>query len=134
MGQGGHIVVCNATPYSWHRTYQHSYQMNAWNFPDNIPAYTSARVYVEFDEGVGKHPGDDAGDAHYEIVHEAPFKQFRFAVKFRDLLVRFPDFPVESPPGKIIPRGSEVDLGWRHDNSVVFVLFGEIDKLRLIKY
>ncbi|KAI0660207.1 hypothetical protein C8Q70DRAFT_979329 [Cubamyces menziesii] len=110
--------------------------MNAWDFPVDIPAYTSARVYVEFDEGVGKHPGDDAGDAHYEIIHrdEDPFKQFQFAVKFRDLLVRFPDFPVESPPGKIVPRGSEIGLGWRHDNSIVFVLTGEIGKLRLIKY
>ncbi|KAI0325741.1 hypothetical protein GY45DRAFT_201506 [Cubamyces sp. BRFM 1775] len=133
MGQGGYLVICNATPYNWHRSYQHSYQMKSWDFPLDIHPWTSITLYVEFDEGAKERPGDDGGDAYYQLLNDNAQTEFHFAVKFRDLLARFPAFPVEMP-GEHVPRGGEVSLGWRHDNSVVFVLAGEIGNLRLIKY
>lgn len=36
MGEGGYLSLINATPYAWHKLYQHSYQLNSWNFPDVI--------------------------------------------------------------------------------------------------
>ena len=36
MGEGGYLSLINATPYTWHNLYQHSYQLNAWKFPDTI--------------------------------------------------------------------------------------------------
>jgi hypothetical protein len=36
MGQGGYLSLINATPFSWHKIYEHSYQMNSWDFPDVI--------------------------------------------------------------------------------------------------
>ena len=66
MGQGGFYTLVNATPYTWFKTHQHSYQMNAWSFPDTVAPYTAINVYVEFDEGTGKHTGDDGGEVDFE--------------------------------------------------------------------
>ncbi|KAH9895914.1 hypothetical protein C8Q73DRAFT_690021 [Cubamyces lactineus] len=120
--------------------------MNAWDFPAVIPAYTSASVYVEFDEDITKDPFDDAGEANYEIVREAfpPMTmKFQFAVTFRNLLMRLLDnepgvklvnaaiSPKTAAPGSVGAPRFEIDLGWRHNDSVVFVLVGSSAKFNL---
>ena len=37
-GDGGNLVVINATPYNWQRIAQTFTQMNAWDFPTVIYA------------------------------------------------------------------------------------------------
>ncbi|KAI0325743.1 hypothetical protein GY45DRAFT_1329850 [Cubamyces sp. BRFM 1775] len=138
MGQGGYLVICNATQYDWKRTDQHSYQMKAWDFPASIPAYTSAAVYVEFDEELVKVPSDDSGDAFYEIDREAfpPLSlKFEFAVTFCNLLVRLLGNGVNAATGTVVPDSVstsstgkfEINLGWRHNGNVVFVLGASSD-------
>ncbi|KAI9067013.1 hypothetical protein FKP32DRAFT_1589042 [Trametes sanguinea] len=124
MGQGGFLLLYNATQYTWRRSYQHSYQMNAWNFPESIPAFTGVRVYVEFDEGTGNDKGDSAADVKYQLLGlPSGQSEIWIAIKFRDFLARFPEFPVKMGT-KPIPRGSEVSLGWRHDGETVYILSG----------
>ncbi|KAJ2989630.1 hypothetical protein NUW54_g8722 [Trametes sanguinea] len=124
MGQGGFLLLYNATPYAWRRSYTNSYQMNAWNFPESIPAFTGVRVYVEFNEGTGKHKEDSAADVKYELLGcPSGQSEIWIAIKFRDFLARFPEFPVKMGT-KPIPRGSELSLGWRHDGETVYILSG----------
>ncbi|KAJ8497045.1 hypothetical protein ONZ51_g737 [Trametes cubensis] len=125
MGQGGYLTIYNATQYDWRKTYQHSYQMNDWNFPATIAAFSSVSIYVEFDESVGKDTGDDAGEATFEVVGApAGQAQFQFAVKFRDLFTRLLEFPVVAA-GSNVPVGGTIDLGWRHNGDTVFILGGQ---------
>src|SRR4029077_14673409 len=65
MGDGGTVVIVNATKYNWQRTYQHSYQMNSWNFPEVVGAWEKVTVYVEWDQNVFDNWGDDGGEAEY---------------------------------------------------------------------
>lgn len=65
MGQGGYITLLNNTAHDWVRTHEHSYQMNSWEFPEIIQAGKTVRIYVEWNEGIGKYPEDDAGEAIY---------------------------------------------------------------------
>ncbi|KAI8994212.1 hypothetical protein BD414DRAFT_506670 [Trametes punicea] len=124
MGQGGFLTIYNATQYDWKKTYQHSYQMNAWDFPN----------LVEFDEGVGKKPGDDAGDVDFELQGApAGHATFRLAVSFRNLWARFATFAVTLAPNTPIPVGGQVELGWRHDGTVVFILAGQYPNLHVLK-
>ncbi|KAI0739022.1 hypothetical protein C8Q80DRAFT_1203390 [Daedaleopsis nitida] len=126
MGQGGFFDLVNNTPYDWRRTYQHSYQMNAWSFPEVVPAYGAVRVYVEFDEGAGKTTGDDAGEATFEFFPGTDGqKQFKFYVRFRRLGVELLEFPVTIYPNTVVPKGTQYDIGWNHNQSVTFTLQGQ---------
>ncbi|KAI0331524.1 hypothetical protein GY45DRAFT_1322087 [Cubamyces sp. BRFM 1775] len=118
MGQSGYLVICNATSYDWTRTHHHSYQMNDWDFPAVIPAYTSVGVRVEFDEDIFKIPSDDSGEADYKIDFPLYSQKLEFAVKFRDLFLRVFNRASDAAPGW------QLDLGWRNNGTVVFVLAG----------
>ncbi|KAN0075774.1 PLC-like phosphodiesterase, TIM beta/alpha-barrel-containing domain containing protein [Elaphomyces granulatus] len=65
MGEGGYLSLINATPYTWHNLYQHSYQLNTWKFPDTVNPGQLAQVYVELGGGT---LGDDAGEVNYSVV------------------------------------------------------------------
>ncbi len=68
-GSGGYLYIINATPYNWYQTSQHSFQMNSWSFPWMIPPGTT-RVYIEWNQGVGKCWCDDGGDVYYYIFDD----------------------------------------------------------------
>ncbi|KAL7277320.1 hypothetical protein ACG7TL_009177 [Trametes sanguinea] len=106
--------------------------MNAWNYPERIAPFTGVRVYVEFDEGTGKHTGDDAADVKYDIVGRPSGQAtFQIAIKFRDFLARFPEFAVKM--GDVpVPIGGEVWLGWRHDGETVYILAGVYPNMQLL--
>ena len=127
MGQGGFYTLVNATPYTWFKTHQHSYQMNAWSFPDTVAPYTAINVYVEFDEGTGKHTGDDGGEVDFEVGPErGKGTKFELTVHFRWLGLRLIEFPVTyGPNGDVEPVGKELNFGWAHDGFTKFTLTGE---------
>ena len=66
MGEGGRITLINSTNSDWKKTGQHSYQMNSWNFPDEIKSKTSVVVYVEWNTLV-LDKSDDAGEVYYAL-------------------------------------------------------------------
>jgi len=119
MGQGGYITLVNGTPYNWVCTYNHSYQMNSWKFPD-IASGKTAHVYVEWDQGIFKTVSDDSGDATYSL-QGTPYS---FSIQARankgfDLAVVLSGISTQGNA-----QNSRIDLGWSHDGSVVFVLAG----------
>lgn len=122
MGQGGFITLVNGTNYNWTRKNQKSYQMNSWNFPNSIPAGQTAHVYLEWNQGVFSKTSDDSGDVTYGIdgashsfdVHARATHGFNLSVVLSNL----------ATSGS--PQGSTIDLGWKHDGSVPFVLAGTV--------
>ncbi|KAI8976708.1 hypothetical protein BD414DRAFT_530901 [Trametes punicea] len=122
----------NATQYDWKRTFQHS--KNAWDFPYKIAAFTSVSIYVKFDEDVNKTPSDDAGEVDFQLQGTpAGRATFRLAVTFKDLWARFSTFAVTLAPNTNIPVGGQIELGWRHDGTVVFILAGQYPNLHAFK-
>lgn len=121
MGQGGHITLVNGTPYDWTRTNLHSYQMNAWSFPERIAAGTTATVYVEWDQGIFDTQSDDAGEANYALSG-TPYT-FEIRARAKDGFNLSAAFTNLSTSGNT--TGSTLDLGWIHDGTVAFVLAGD---------
>lgn len=121
MGQGGKITLVNGTKYDWVRSYQHSYQMNSWNFPDKILSGKTATVYVEWDQGVFKTESDDGGEATYTLngINQSFQIQARATNGF-NLQVALTGIATSGNP-----QGSTINLGWSHDGVVVFILSGE---------
>src|SRR4051812_8040885 len=68
MGQGGFITLVNGTPYDWQNTASHSYQMNAWSFPQTLASGASTSVYVEWNQGIFTTSSDDAGECTYTLA------------------------------------------------------------------
>jgi hypothetical protein len=83
-GGPGYYSLINATPYTWHNLYHHSYQLSTWTFPDvvnpgkQIPKKKKkvlqidsnhlgqlAQAFVELGDGT---KGDDAGEVNYSVV------------------------------------------------------------------
>jgi len=116
MGQGGTITLSNLTDQDWHLVHSHSYQMNAWSFPEVIPKLTASQRYVEWDQHLGRTQSDDAGEARYAIGNTG--KTFELQARAKDgfnLQVDVSSF--QQPP--------VVRLGWVHDGDVDFHLYGE---------
>lgn len=120
MGQGGHVVLVNGTPYNWQRTGQHSYQMNTWSFPDFIPAVTCIDVYVEWYQFIFPHQRDDAGEAEYTLTGtDSKFElQARSGDTF-NIQVYLKNITTQNNG-----QGSIIPLGWNHDGCVYFILSG----------
>ena len=92
-----------------------SYQMDKWDFP-TIQAGTSAAVYVEW--GQKGRQKDDAAEAYYTIADTKDTFQ---------VLARKPDdfhitINLDGMATKQSPKGSKIDLGFRHDHSVTHIV------------
>ncbi|KAM0204730.1 hypothetical protein ACHAQD_000516 [Fusarium lateritium] len=120
MGEGGYINLVNGTPYRWKRTCQASYQMDAWNFPESINAGVVPATYVEYDQDLFKKRQDTSGSATYKVEGTDASFTVHVADKPERLWVQLDG--LESVNN---PRGSKIELGWRHDGCVTFVLSGK---------
>jgi len=121
MGQGGYITLVNGTKSDWVKKYQHSYQMNSWNFPDTVEAMSSASVYVEWNEAPFHEWGDDGGEAAYQL--QGTDLEFQVQARGRNefhLQIAFTDIATHGNP-----KGSVLNLGWIHNGAVNFILSGE---------
>jgi len=112
---GGYLTLLNGSPNDWTVTGQHSYQMDAWNWP-TVKAGTSAKVYIEW--GQKGSQKDDSGEAYYSIAGTGNTFQ---------VLGRKPnDFHItinmDNMATKQSPKGSAIDLGFRHDAAVDFLV------------
>ena len=122
MGQGGYITLVNATNSNWKKTYQHSYQMNSWNFPETIKARSTQTLYVEWDQAIFKHQSDDAGEVNYTL-EGTPGLSFQVQARATngfELKVYFLNIETNGNP-----KGSTISLGWNHNGYVSFILAGE---------
>jgi hypothetical protein len=120
-GEGGLITLVNGTPYNWRASDQRSYQMNWWGFPDVITAGSTATLYVEWSQGIFETVTDDSGVVTFSLEGTGlSFQLQATAASGFDLRVVLNNF---STLGN--PTGSTIDLGWKHDGSVNFILAGE---------
>lgn len=123
-GEGGHVVVVNGTAQDWVRDPGRfgRYQMYNWDFPERIPANTAVDVYVEWDK---KGHGDTNAEARYndastnEGVVEFRVAKSNHAEIEAEVLAqtKFPQSPTNG-------ANRVVQLGWRHDGNVNFILTG----------
>ncbi|KAF2712462.1 PLC-like phosphodiesterase [Pleomassaria siparia CBS 279.74] len=126
MGAGGFLTLLNGSPNDWTLGSQHSYQMEKWEWP-TVTAGTAARVYVEFSDkssgllgglfGGGKK-GDDGGEAYYNIAG-TPNTFKVSASKPDDGLLTI---TLDNSATKTSPQGSVIDLGFRHDGAVNWMM------------
>lgn len=113
MGQGGSVVIVNKTKWDMIRTGIHSYQMDAWNFPEKIEAGKSAKFYVEWSEGIFETKGDDAGEAYYKLGDKKV--EFRmWDANKRNFTVTYIGFEgVNSTPQRV---------NWLHDGEMTILI------------
>lgn len=112
---GGYLTLLNGSPNDWTVSGQHSYQMDKWDWP-TVKAGTSAQVYVEW--GQKGNQRDDAGEAYYSISGTSDTFQ---------VLGKKPDdfhltINLDNMATKQSPKGSKIDLGFRHDHAVDFIV------------
>ena len=103
--------------------------MHNWNFPEKINPDQSIQEYVEWNENIFHHKGDDAGDVIFtlensdmEIIIQARVINEKF-----DLKVVLKNIPT-------IQHLHEFDLGWVHDGAVVFRLYQTDGKFSVAKF
>nr|XP_014294129.1 uncharacterized protein LOC106692597 [Halyomorpha halys] len=118
MGQGGYLVLVNATDSDWELSHYHYYQMNEWSFPAEIPAGDFAQIYIEWDEGLFRFVKDDAAEARYELKGTGG-KEFEVQARAEPFRIQVSYMNME-PEGK--ERGGVDCLGWVRDGEITFVL------------
>lgn len=122
MGAGGTITLINNTDCDWNKTSQHSYQMNAWNFPQTIPAGTSCSVYLEYSEHIDKTWTDDSGDVYYQLSGSSSSFHVHASHPGKgsgegDITVTFQE--ISTPK---YPAGSSVDIGFIWNSQTILFL------------
>lgn len=123
MGQGGYIKLINSTDSDWTLSYQHSYQMNSWSFPEKVLKKTSQRVYVEWNENIFHSSVDDTGEARYTLEDNSSFEIQARAKDGFALQVYFNS--IETSGNSV---GATLQLGWHHDGTIGFILSGTSGK------
>ncbi|KAG8411470.1 hypothetical protein J3458_015527 [Metarhizium acridum] len=114
MGQGGHIVLVNATPYAWHLA-SHLLESMEWEFPRDasvVESYTSKRVYVESRASASRAAATYRLDGRHET--------FTIQARSISLQVSMDNFGTMNAA-----QGSVVQLGLISNRPSYFVLSGE---------
>ncbi|KAM0543059.1 hypothetical protein ACHAPJ_012508 [Fusarium lateritium] len=120
MGEGGYINLVNGTPYRWKRNDQKSYQMDCWDFPESVNAGSIPAVYAEFNQDLLKNRKDTSGSATYTLEGTKCTFSVHVADKPERLWIQLDGLETVNNP-----RGSKIEIGWRHDESVTFFLSGK---------
>ncbi|KAF1947977.1 PLC-like phosphodiesterase [Clathrospora elynae] len=115
MGWGGYLTLVNGSPLNWTSANTHSYQMETWNWP-TVNAGKASKVYVEF--GTTRNTHDDAGEAYYNISGTSN----KLSVLARQPSDYKLTISLDSMSTKQSPQGSNVDLGFRHDATVNWIM------------
>ena len=140
MGEGGTLLLVNGTPYAWEKADSASYQMNSWSFPGEIKPGTKseksflaktnqrkgevASIYVEFKQTATTKRSDTAGNCTFTLKGTQACA-FRIEVKDAPSNLSVQLQNIETPNN---PKGSLIQLGWRHDGVVCFILSGKEGK------
>ncbi|KAF2473247.1 PLC-like phosphodiesterase [Lindgomyces ingoldianus] len=115
MGYGGSLTLLNGSPFDWTLSGQHAYQMDTWSWP-TISAGKAAKVQVTF--GTKGHTGDDAGEAYYKLAGTSN----TFQVQARKPSGYKLTINLDGMSTKTSQKGSNIDLGFRHDAAVNFIV------------
>ncbi|KAF3920246.1 hypothetical protein AA313_de0207645 [Arthrobotrys entomopaga] len=120
MGQGGQLVIVNATPYNWRKTDESSYQMKSWKLPDNIPPGTVGQVYVEFDGNIFITQSDTGGHTNYAVEGTPGTVRFEVSDKPSRISARLSGISIS-----YVPENVPIPMGWNHNGETYFILSGK---------
>jgi hypothetical protein len=121
IGMAGNLTIINATPFPWHKTFQHSYQMTEWDFPQQIGAGEIVTVATEW-QWMGNR-NDDAGEAGYSFTAEdGSTVGFQFHADHKGS----PQLSVLLDSASTFgnPPGSRIDLDFTNDGDTPFIFSG----------
>ena len=79
------------------------------------------KVYVEWDQGIGKKQSDDGGEQYYALSGTAHTFQLHARAPGGKFTLQAYFDGVATPNN---PQGSILDLGWHHDGNTIFILSG----------
>lgn len=125
MGQGGYLSITNSTPYCWKKTYDYSYQMDAWNFPDVIEKGINYKLYIEWDESIFHQSRDDQGIAEYTIEDGSGSKLKINANNRNEFCISINSSGLKRK--KESRKREDCVLGWMHDGIMNYVVVGDKD-------
>ena len=117
----GDLSIINATPFPWHKAFQHAHQMVQWEFPDLIEAGEIVTVASEWD--LKGDRSDNTGETGYTFT--APSGDdlaFQFQAHYDDgpqLSVVLDNFSTSGNP-----EGSSIDLGVTDSGIASFIFSG----------
>ncbi|KAI0696458.1 PLC-like phosphodiesterase [Cytidiella melzeri] len=126
MGQGSTFALINGTAYDWLRTALNSYRMDKWDFPESIPAGTTANVWLEFDESIFHDKSDDAGSVQYTLSGTSATFQLWARAPGRKYTLQADLDGIATTNNA---QGSTINLGWTDNGVTPFILSGTLDKL-----
>jgi hypothetical protein len=124
----GYFVLVNGSPYKWKVIYQHSYQMDTWQWYD-VPAGESLQIEYQFKDDETRV--DDKGEVTYEI--EGTNKTFQVWARVEEsdprnnvlhLRVQYDNLNTQDKPGGgslELPQRAGIGSGHR---SIPWVLTG----------
>lgn len=125
MGQGAQFTVVNGTPYAFKRVQQDSYQMNNWNFPDQVGPFSSQNVYIEWNQSIFHTTGDDQGNVTFQIDTGNPGDNLTFKLHAAVVNDNFHIYASCNFNSQTLPANTSVDLGWIHDGTMSYGVTGD---------
>ncbi|KIX04927.1 uncharacterized protein Z518_05798 [Rhinocladiella mackenziei CBS 650.93] len=120
-GEGGTLLLINGTAYTWKKGNSNSYQMTTWSFPKEVQPGDIASVYIQFKQTIGTVRSDTSGFCNYALKGTQA-RSFRIEVKDAPSNLKVQLQNIQTPNN---PKGSWIQLGWRHDGVVSFILSGK---------
>jgi hypothetical protein len=122
LSSPGDLTLINATPFEWSRTYTHSYQMTAWDFPEKVKS--GEIISVPVDWSILGNRNDAAGEASYLFTtDEGTVDEFQFQASF-DGRERF-HVLYENTSTFGNPPGADIDLEWDSGAGNPFIFSGK---------
>ena len=122
MGQGGHITIINNTDSTMKKTLCQANQMEAWSFPEEIPAWQRARVYVEWCDGVFTNTSHDRGTVVYTLS-DGSGRSLRLTMANAITRSMTVELTGMAGPGII----TSCPVQWRHDGEMYLVMDDRMD-------
>lgn len=120
MGQGGFIELVNSTPYVWRKTSKTSSHMEKWGFPETFTPGFSSHTYVEWKIHCPK--SEECGNVIYTL-EGCPDSFIKIRADNHKGYALYVEVSIPET-SKQLGTKRTVNLGWRHDGNVNFVLSG----------
>lgn len=123
LGQGGTLVIVNATREDWYLTHTDHHQMHGWDFPPVVHAGSMETVYIEWDENILHDKHKDTGEARYRIGQAGGDFEFQALwPKGHDRRIQVKLRSVETTGHN---AGAVISLGWNHNGAMNWIISGE---------
>lgn len=125
MGQGARFTIVNGTPFVFEKVRQDAYQMNQWDFPQQIGPFSSQTVYIEWSGSIFKDNFDSQAHLEYKIDTKDPSDDLKIGLVAIVQERRRHIFAGKSFASQTQPVPAQIDLGWDHDGVMSYAVIGD---------